>query len=63
VDFGAPTYPLAFSEPAAHNDLVLGATGFDGIVEAPVARRGILVGLVKNPGNDSTANEELALAA
>jgi len=41
----------------------MGATGFDGIAETQVARRGILVGLVKNPGNASTANNEMALAA
>jgi len=28
----------------------MGATGFDGMNETRVARRGILVGLVKNPG-------------
>ena len=41
----------------------MGATGFDVVIEMTVARRGILVGLVKNPGKKSKANDNLALAA
>jgi hypothetical protein len=40
-----------------------GRPGFDVMVEAVVARRGSLVGLVKNPGKKTKANDNLALAA
>ena len=33
------------------------------MVEATVARRGLLVGLVNNPGKTTNANTQLALAA
>ena len=58
-----PHTPLRSARPSPILIAAQGATGIDGIVEAPVARRGILVGLVKNPGNASTANNEMALAA
>jgi hypothetical protein len=41
----------------------LGATGFDGMVATQAARRGILLGLVKHAGKNTTANQDLALAA
>jgi len=41
----------------------MGATGFDGMVEPQVARRGILLGLVNHAGKTKTANDNLALAA
>ena len=40
-----------------------GRFGFDVMVEAEVACRGCLVGLVKNPGKTLSADTELALAA
>ena len=40
-----------------------GRFGFDVVIEASVARRGLPVGLDNHPGKDINADEQLALAA
>ncbi len=41
----------------------LGATGFDVLVEAPVARRGLRLASLNTSGKNIEANTEYALAA